>query len=54
MVSPHHLAHWYPTAAYLYILWLDTLAYSCFYGNPLLRIPTEPENRQRAFADFYN
>ena len=26
MAEPHHLAHWYPTAAYLYILCLDTLA----------------------------
>jgi hypothetical protein len=26
MVDPHHVAHWYPTAAYLYVLWLDTLA----------------------------
>ena len=26
MVNPHHVAHWYPTAAYLYILWLDALA----------------------------
>ena len=26
MVNPHHIAHWYPTAAYLYILCLDTLA----------------------------
>ena len=31
MVSPHHLAHWYPTAAYLYILWLDTLALAWEY-----------------------
>ena len=23
MVNPHHLAHWYPTAAYLYVFWLD-------------------------------
>ena len=21
MVNPHHLAHWYPTAAYLYVFW---------------------------------
>ena len=26
MVNPHHVAHWYPTAAYLYVFWLDALA----------------------------
>ena len=26
MAEPHHFAHWYPTAAYLYVLCLDTLA----------------------------
>ena len=26
MVRSHHVAHWYPTAAYLYVLWLDALA----------------------------
>ena len=31
MVSPHHFAHWYPTAAYLYVLWLDTLALAWEY-----------------------
>ena len=31
MVDPHHLAHWYPTAAYLYILWLDALALAWEY-----------------------
>ena len=31
MVNPHHVAHWYPTAAYLYILWLDTLALAWEY-----------------------
>lgn len=31
MVTPHHLAHWYPTAAYLYVLWLDTLALAWEY-----------------------
>lgn len=31
MVNPHHIAHWYPTAAYLYILWLDALALAWEY-----------------------
>ena len=31
MVNPHHVAHWYPTAAYLYILGLDMLALACEY-----------------------
>lgn len=31
MVNPHHLAHWYPTAAYLYVLWLDALALAWEY-----------------------
>ncbi|ANY16569.1 DUF2285 domain-containing protein [Bordetella pseudohinzii] len=31
MVDPHHVAHWYPTAAYLYILWLDKLALAWEY-----------------------
>ena len=31
MVIPHHFAHWYPTAAYLYILGLDTLALAWEY-----------------------
>jgi len=31
MVNPHHLAHWYPTAAYLYILGLDALALAWEY-----------------------
>jgi hypothetical protein len=37
MVSPHHFAHWYPTAAYLYILWLDALALAWEYlrGIPI-------------------
>ena len=30
MVDPHH-AHWYPTAAYLYVLCLDTLALAWEY-----------------------
>lgn len=31
MAVPHHLAHWYPTAAYLYILGLDALALAWEY-----------------------
>ena len=31
MVNPHHVAHWYPTAAYLYILGLDMLALAWEY-----------------------
>ena len=31
MAAPHHLAHWYPTAAYLYVLCLDTLALAWEY-----------------------
>lgn len=40
MVNPHHLAHWYPTAAYLFVLWLDTLALAWEYlrRNPDYRL----------------
>ena|SRR3990167_773688 len=31
MAEPHHLAHWYPTAAYIYVLCLDTLALAWEY-----------------------
>ena len=31
MVNPHHLAQWYPTAAYLYVFWLDALALAWEY-----------------------
>lgn len=31
MAEPHHLAHWYPTAAYLYVLCLDTPALAWEY-----------------------
>ena len=31
MVNPHHLAHWYPTAAYLYVFGLDALALAWEY-----------------------
>ena len=39
MVNPHHLAHWYPTAAYLYVFWLDALALAWEYlGSLLFRV----------------
>jgi len=40
MVDPQHVAHWYPTAAYLYVLWLDTLALAWEYlrRNPDYRL----------------
>lgn len=31
MAEPHRVAHWYPTAAYLYVLCLDTLALAWEY-----------------------
>ena len=31
MAEPHHFAPWYPTAAYLYVLCLDTLALAWEY-----------------------
>ena len=31
MIQPHHVAHWYPTAAYLYVLGLDALALAWEY-----------------------
>ena len=31
MDNPHHIAHWYPTAAYLYVLHLDSLALAWEY-----------------------
>ncbi len=40
MDNPHHLAHWYPTAAYLFVLWLDALALAWEYlrRNPDYRL----------------
>ncbi|PRF44074.1 DUF2285 domain-containing protein [Burkholderia multivorans] len=48
MVSPHHLAHWYPTAAYLYVLWLDTLALAWEYlrRNPDYRLDWLRQHRR--------
>ena len=59
MVDPqfyaHHHAHWYPTAAYLYILWLDALALAWEYlrRHPdyrldWLRRPRRPQAAQFA------
>lgn len=40
MINPHHLAHWYPTAAYLYVLCLDALSLAWEYlrRNPDYRL----------------
>ncbi|WP_197346498.1 DUF2285 domain-containing protein [Ralstonia pseudosolanacearum] len=40
MTHLHHCAHWYPTAAYLYVLWLDALALAWEYlrRNPDYRL----------------
>lgn len=40
MTGSHHLAHWYPTAAYLYVLSLDALALAWEYlrRNPDYRL----------------
>jgi len=40
MTESHHLAHWYPTAAYLYVLSLDALALAWEYlrRNPDYRL----------------
>ena len=55
MVDPHHVAHWYPTAAYLYVLWLDALALAWEYlrRHPdyrldWLRHHRRPESTQQA------
>jgi hypothetical protein len=40
MVDAHPIAHWYPTAAYLYVIWLDALALAWEYlrRNPDYRL----------------
>jgi hypothetical protein len=50
MVSPHHFAHWYPTAAYLYVLWLDALALAWEYlrRHPDYRLDWLRRRRRRA------
>ena len=54
MVDPqlyaHHHAHWYPTAAYLYILWLDALALAWEYlrRHPDYRLDWLRRHRRRA------
>ena len=54
MAEPHHLAHWYPTAAYLYVLCLDTLALAWEYlrRHPGYRAAWfgAPRNRRAAMA----
>jgi hypothetical protein len=49
MVSPHHFAHWYPTAAYLYVLWLDALALAWEYlrRHPDYRLDWLRRHRRR-------
>ena len=46
----HHHAHWYPTAAYLYILWLDALALAWEYlrRHPDYRLDWLRRHRRRA------
>ena len=50
MVNPHHVAHWYPTAAYLYILGLDMLALAWEYlrRHPDYRLDWLRRHRRRA------
>ena len=52
MVDPHHVAHWYPTAAYLYVLWLDALALAWEYlrRHPDYRIDWLRHRRRRQAA----
>ncbi|QIL82448.1 DUF2285 domain-containing protein [Diaphorobacter sp. HDW4A] len=49
MAEPHHLAHWYPTAAYLYVLCLDTLALAWEYlrRHPDYRLDWLRHHRRR-------
>ena len=49
MVNPHHVAHWYPTAAYLYILGLDMLALAWEYlrRHPDYRLDWLRHHRRR-------
>ncbi|MBB3105491.1 hypothetical protein FHR87_003934 [Azomonas macrocytogenes] len=52
MVNPHHLAHWYPTAAYLYVFWLDALALAWEYlrRHPDYRLDWLRRHRRREAA----
>ena len=52
MVDPHHVAHWYPTAAYLYVFWLDALALAWEYlrRHPDYRIDWLRHRRRRQAA----
>jgi hypothetical protein len=49
MAEPHHLAQWYPTAAYLYVLCLDTLALAWEYlrRHPDYRLDWLRHHRRR-------
>ena len=49
MVNPHHVAHWYPTAAYVYILGLDMLALAWEYlrRHPDYRLDWLRHHRRR-------
>ena len=53
MVNPRHLAHWYPTAAYLYILGLDMLALAWEYlrRHPDYRLDWLRHHRRPQTAD---
>jgi hypothetical protein len=53
MVNPHQLAHWYPTAAYLYILGLDMLALAWEYlrRHPDYRLDWLRHHRRPQTAD---
>jgi hypothetical protein len=48
MVDPHHVAHWYPTAAYLYVLWLDA---SRWPGSTCAGIPITGSTGCAVIAD---
>ena len=50
----HHHAHWYPTAAYLYILWLDALALAWEYlrRHPDYRLDWLRHHRHSQAAQF--
>ena len=51
MAEPHHLAHWYPTAAYLYVLCLDTLALAWEYLRRNIAYQRLWRHRYRLAAD---
>ena len=55
MVNPHHLAHWYPTAAYLYVFGLDALALAWEYlrRHPDYRLDWLRRRRQPASESIH-